>query len=214
LELVKTMTPIHFKPNEPLLLAIKETSGVLDDFNVLYETSDGKLLQLPRPAAIKLNMLEVEPGEEFSATKIQQGRQPAEWVFALTARSEKLRAEREAAELAERTKRDLPGQLHASVLRQMPKSARTVIAEAPEAEKGTGTYGPVPQALPGSRKTPPCRVSYRVALREITFAVTGLLKESGEQWNDQAKQDLVSTAFISAAKSGVIIFDFPEGEGR
>ena len=46
------------------------------------------------------------------------------------------------------------------------------------------------------------------AIREITGTVTALLRDSGEQWNDQAKQDLVSTAFISAAKTGVIIFDF------
>lgn len=44
--------------------------------------------------------------------------------------------------------------------------------------------------------------------------MTGLLRESGEQWNDQAKQDLVSTAFISAAKAGAILFDFQVGEGQ
>ena len=223
------MTTIHFKANEPQILSLKDPSGCLDDFNVLYETSDGKTLQLPRPAAVKLNMLEVNPGEEFSATKMQQGRQPAEWVFALTATSEQLRAqsEQDAEELARRTKHNLEGQLSESLknrdiprkapgratepVRQMPNPPQSGQQEAAEQQKGTGTYGPVPQVLPGSRRTPPCRVSYRVALREITSTVTDLLKTSGEQWNDQAKQDLVSTAFISAAKSGAIIFDF-EGE--
>ena len=206
------MNIITFRPNEPQVLSVKETSGVMDGFNVLYETSDGRTLQLPRPAAVKLNMLEPEPGEEFSATKFQEGRQPAEWVFALTSRSEQLRAQREAEGLAEATKRDLPGQLKASVLRQMPKSANTATREPVEAPKGTGTYGPLPQVALAGRKTPPGRVSYRVALRDITMAVTGLLKDSGEQWNDQAKQDLISTAFISAAKSGGIVFDFEVGE--
>ena len=50
------MTPIHFIPNEPQVLSLKETSGCMDGFNVLYELSDGRTLQLPRPAAIKLNI--------------------------------------------------------------------------------------------------------------------------------------------------------------
>ena len=90
------MTPIHFKPNEPQVLSLKEISGVIEGFNVLYETWDGKLLCLPRPAAIKLNELDPEPGEEFSATKMQANQKaPAEWVFSLTARSEQLRAEKQ-----------------------------------------------------------------------------------------------------------------------
>jgi hypothetical protein len=208
------MNAIQFKPNEPQVLSLRETSGsgVLDGFHVLYETSDGKLLQLPRPAAVKLNELDPAPGEEFTATKHQNGRDPQEWVFALTARSEQLRAAKEAEELAKATRRDLPGQLQASVLRQMPKTAKSA-AQAPlDDPRGTGTYGPIPQVALAGRKTPPSRVSYRTALRDITMAVTGLLKESGEQWNDQAKQDLVSTAFIAAAKAGGIVFDFEVGE--
>lgn len=96
----------------------------------------------------------------------------------------------------------------------MPKAEEKAAATPPEAPRGTGTYGPLPKALPapstGKRGTPPFRVSYRVALREITEVVTGLLKDTGEQWNDQAKQDLVSTAFISAAKTGAVLFDFQE----
>jgi hypothetical protein len=206
------MNPITLKPNEPVILSLRECSGILDGFHVLYETSDGKILQLPRPAAVKLNELEPLPGEEFSVIKHQVGKEPAEFVFTLTPTSEKIRAAKEAeavaAELARQTRADLPRQLQASVLRQMPKSARNLPATPSESPLADGTYGPVPQAAPRGGKTPPSRVSYRVALREITFAVTDLLKESGEQWNDQAKQDLVSTAFIAAAKDGTLVFDF------
>jgi len=198
------MTPIHFKPNEPQVLSIKETSGIIDGFNVLYETADGKLLSLPRPAAIKLNELDPEPGEEFSATKIQANpKQPSEWVFALTAHSEKLRAEKEAESLAAATRRDLPGQLHASVLRQMPKSAKSSQQEAPEGQKGTGTYGPVPQvAYAGRQKRE--TIPYNVAFREIVSFVTKELNGSGEQWSEQSRQDLVSTVLISSAKAGLL----------
>jgi hypothetical protein len=45
------MKTIHFLPNEPQLLALKDPSGVIDGFNVLYECTDGRILSLPRPAA-------------------------------------------------------------------------------------------------------------------------------------------------------------------
>ena len=186
------MTPIKFKPNEPQVLSIKETSGIIDGFSVLYETADGKLLSLPRPAAVKLNELDPAPGEEFSATKMQASpKQPCEWVFALTARSEQIRAEREAEQLAEKTRRDLPGQLQASVLRQMPKSSRSSQQEHAEETKGTGTYGPVPQvAYAGRQKRE--SIPYNVAFREIVSFVTRELNQSGEQWSEQSRQDLVS----------------------
>lgn len=202
------MQAIKFTSNEPQILSLKETSGVFEGFNVIYECTDGRLLSIPRPAAVKLGMLDPAPAEEISVTKFQDGKSPAEWVFSLTARSEQIRAEREAEALAERTKRDLPGQLQASVLRQMPKSARTMAQDAPDPERGTGTYGAMPQAVPVSRRTPPSRVSYRVALRQITGTVLELLENRKEQWESDPRQGLISTLFISACKSGVVAFDF------
>src|SRR5271170_1058255 len=113
------MTPIRFLPNEPQVLALKEPSGTMDGFNVLYETTDGRLVSLPRPAAELLGRVDPAPAEEIQITRVQVGKQPSEWVIALTAISENLRAEKEASELAEKTKRDLATQLQASVLRQM-----------------------------------------------------------------------------------------------
>jgi len=204
---------IQFRANEPQVLSLKDASGVIDGFHVLYEASDGRTLQLPRPAAIKLNTLDPAPGEEFSATKHQEGpKAPQEWVFALTAASEQLRAEREAEELAQQTRRDLAGQLQTSVLRQMPKSARKLTAEAPQEGKATGTYGPLPQIALGSRKKLPPRVSYRSALRQITGTVLELLETRKEQWESDPRQGLISTLFIAACKAGVIEFDFtPDG---
>lgn len=68
-------------------------------------------------------------------------------------------------------------------------------------------------AAKADRQQPPGRVSYRIALRDITATVKSLLDETGEQWADQAKQDLISTAFISATKAGMVVFDF-QGEGQ
>lgn len=210
------MTPIHFNPNAPVILSLKDPVGCLDGFNVLYETSNGRVLALPRPAAIKLGMVDPEPNEEISITKHQEGKAPAEWVICLTARSEALRADREAAELTERTRADLATQLsdslslrrnaekQSSPLRQMPKSARKVTQDPPEAPRGTGTYGPVPQVALAGRKTRPEAVPFNVAFVEVTRFVVDGLKEVGEQWNDQAKQDAICSVLISASRQGLL----------
>jgi hypothetical protein len=199
------MNTIIFKPNEPQIVSLVETAGILDGFYVLYQTSDGRTLQLPQPAAVSLAWLEPAPGEEFSVTKFQKTpKEPVEWVFALTARSEQIRAEREAAELAERTRADLAGQLAASIhpvrpVTEIPRKALEPVQES----KGTGTYGPIPQAAPAGRKQRE-PIPYNVAFVEILAFVTKALNDSGEQWSEQSRQDLISTCLISSSRAGLL----------
>lgn len=47
-------------------------------------------------------------------------------------------------------------------------------------------------------------IPYNVAFREIVQFVTKELNESGEQWSEQSRQDLVSTCLISSAKAGLL----------
>ena len=196
------MNPIHFTPNAPQVLSLKDTAGVIDGFNVAYETSDGRLLLLPYPAAIKLNQLDPQPGEEVSILKTQGHRLPAEWVFSLTPKSEQARAEKETKSELERQLAESLAQAPARVLRQMPKSARTATSEAPEQPKGTGTYGPMPQVALGGNRKRPDSIPYDIAFAEILAFVTKALNETGEQWSEQSRQDLVSTVLISSAKAG------------
>jgi len=193
------MNPIHFTVNVPQNLSLKDTAGVIDGFNVAYETSDGRLLLLPYPAAVKLNQLDPQPGEEITILKTQGHRMPAEWVFSLTAKTEQDRAAKE-------TQSELERQLAESLarpraVRQMPKTARSATSEATEQPKATGTYGPVPQPALASRKTRDC-IPYNIAFREIVAFVTKELNDSGEQWSEQSRQDLVSTVLISIGKGG------------
>lgn len=201
------MNAIHFKPNEPQTLSLKETSGVMDGFYVLYELTDGKTLQLPRPAAVKLNMLDPRPGEEFSATKHQPSpRDPQEWVFSLTAGSEQLRADQETAELAKRTRQDLSGQLEASLqtkgIAAVPRKPPGKTLEPVPEPRGTGTYGPLPQVALGRQKV--AQIPFNLAFREVVRFVIAELNASGEQWSEQSRQDLASTVLIAAAKAGYV----------
>ena len=196
------MNPIHFTPNTPQVLSLKDTAGVIDGFNVAYETSDGRLLLLPYPAAIKLNQLDPQPGEEVSILKTQGHRLPAEWIFALTPKSEQARAEKETQSELERQLAESLAQAPAHVLRQMPKSARTATSEAPEQPKGTGTYGPMPQVALATRK--PGQIPFNLAFKEVIAFVCAELKASGEQWSEESRQDLTSTVLIAAAKAGYV----------
>ena len=175
------MTDIHFEPNIPQVLSLKETSGCLDGFNVLYETSDGRVLSLPRPAAIKLNTLDPAPGEEVSIAKYRKDREPAEWVVALTPRSEQARAEREAAELATATRQDTAEQLRKS-LRMIAKPPRLAHSACGGLEDtlGNGTYGPLPQTAVAGGKSRREPIPFNVAFAEIVHFVTGTLNESGD----------------------------------
>ena len=189
------MNAIHFKPNQPQTLSLKETSGVMDGFYVLYELTDGKTLQLPRPAAVKLNMLDPRPGEEFSATKHQPSpRDPQEWVFSLTAGSEQLRADQETAEL----EASLQTKGIAAVPRKPPGKTLEPVPEP----RGTGTYGPLPQVALGRQKV--AQIPFNLAFREVVRFVIAELNASGEQWSEQSRQDLASTVLIAAAKAGYV----------
>jgi hypothetical protein len=206
------MNPIRFEPNIPQVLSLADTTGDLDGYHVLYETTDGRILKLPRPAAIQLNMLDPAPGEEISITRYRKDREPSEWIIALTPQSEQARAGKEAQELAERTRQDTGRQLVASLQavngtrppRKVPVPARKLNGEAPDQELGTGTWGPLPQVALASRKPQREVIPMNIAVREVVQFVTLGLTDAGEQWADAAKQDLVSTCIIAGAKAGWI----------
>ena len=69
---------------------------------------------------------------------------------------------------------------------------------------GDGTYGPVPQKAVAGGKSRREPIPFNVAFAEIVHFVTRTLNESGEQWSEQSRQDLVSTVLISAGKQGLL----------
>lgn len=208
------MTTIQFQFNEPQVFSLKDPCGDSHQGQIVHQVSDGRVLVLPAHAAEKLEALALEAGDEISICRYREGNRPAEWVIALTPRTEKKRA---ASELEQQLEKSLEAVQRKGVMPSAgPSGTAPVNRGAIRELKPTGTDdSPAPLRKPApvakaSRGDLPPRVSYRVALADITKAVTGLLRETGEQWNDQAKQDAICTIFISAAKAGGVIFDFPE----
>lgn len=91
-------------------------------------------------------------------------------------------------------------------VRQLPSPQPIPIRAEAAQPLGTGTYGPVAAPQPVAVSSPTRRkdgkIPLDVAFREILVFVTRGLKEAGEQWGDQAKQDACCTLLISATKAG------------
>ena len=204
------MDNIHFKPNVPQFLSLSSPDGELDDYNqVHYFTSCGRRLTVSHDTAVRLNLMELAAGETFGICKdvgSERGA-PAKWRVWLTPETEQSRAAAEPPS-------DLEQTLSASLALVRGEGPRVVERKPPQTQgnlefdrRGTGTHGPAP--LPAVAKAParPKReapIPYNVAFREVTQFVTRELGAIGEQWNDQAKQDMISTVLIAAAKQGIL----------
>ena len=193
-----TLDLIPFIPNVPQELALsapERPSKLPGAGGCLYPTSDGRLLHLAPAVADSLRLLALKPGETFFVCLHERPHELPFWTVWLSPATEKARA---IEEIAGET---LESQLQASIAFRPAVHHMAAIHElAP-----TGTDGPrlpAPVAIP-KRKTP-VGIPYNVAVREILAFVVDALKDSGEQWNDAAKQDLVSTALIGAQKAGFL----------
>jgi hypothetical protein len=75
---------------------------------------------------------------------------------------------------------------------------------APLNGNGNGTNGAMRPYAAIAISIPPLKVPFNRAFTEVVQIVQNGLKETGEQWSDQARQDAVSTILIAATKEGWI----------
>src|ERR1035437_2782534 len=165
------MNPLQIKPNIPLTVALVDPEGQYDPEyeTVTYQTTKGQELTLPHRAAVALNLLEPQPGEELVITRIWSGKrsEQSEWTVSLSLQSEKCRA------TAEETTSELTERLEASIEHERerrrslgdptPIRRPSKRAPAPEVQPrlfdkeaayrnlqmpGTGTHGPAPAFQP------------------------------------------------------------------
>ena len=218
------MTELHIAPNRPITLALIDPEGRFDFETGMgqYQTTTGELVTLPRPAVILLNTLDPQPGEQIVICKHWSGRpgEKAEWTISLSPKSENARAE------AEKAPSDLTGQLERSIeavqarkaavelptpIRRPARSRSTPEVQPRLFDRGTGTHGPAPAAIPLSialpavaigRQPRPGQIPANVATREILEFIQS--DPNTANWSDQARQDLASTIIISAWKAGYI----------
>jgi hypothetical protein len=93
-----------------------------------------------------------------------------------------------------------------------PAPAATAVTQPPSNNGNGSTNGHAPNGNNGDPRSyaaagipaPPVKVGYDVALRRILRTTLAALKDAGEQWSDAARQDLVSTLMIQAARDGAV----------
>lgn len=202
---------IEFEPNQPqsFIFPAVGPHKLPAESGSLYPLPDGAWLYLTASLAQSLALLKLSPGEEFAVCMYLRGNTLPEWQVWLAISTEKARAAVEVREL------DLEAQLGASLKlvagsrRHSPAEAAAVPYLAPTGTEGAAIPLPAPKgpalaavAGGGKRGTRPGPIPYNVAFREIVQLVASELKEVGEQWSDQSRQDAVSTLFIAAGKAG------------
>jgi hypothetical protein len=193
---------LKFELNQPVTVALS-TISTMDVFNdygkpqVLFALADNRRLYATPELARKIKSLGVRELESFAIRKYKKGRNVFYDVW-LSTSSEKARAVEEAPEIA--------AQLSQLNVIAMPAPAETQFRPL----LATGTDGPVlqpspvPQLARASNRPRAEIIPFNVAFREVTRFVVDELKACGEQWTDQAKQDIVSTVLISAAQKGLV----------
>ena len=206
------MPDVRLQPNNPVTLSLSDPSGVPEylpsgvpeDWRVHYALEDGRTLTLFWKNAVALNELDLRPGESFCICRdVQEVRGIPQSHFRvwLSPETEKRRA-------AEETAPDLTEALEASIQIVKARKRKPVQTEDQPRlfdQRGTGTYGPLPAvATQPAQGRAESRIPMNVAFSEVVRFVTQTLKESGEQWSDQSRQDFISTAFIAAQKLGLL----------
>lgn len=185
---------IKFEVNEPTTIALMSKTGLpfKGDYGwqTIYVCVDGSRFYASDSLNARIQSFEVNAGECFAICKRKQGRNVL-WDLWLAPASEKARAIEEAP----------------AVAAELAKPSNIVPMPEPIELAPTGTEG---RAVPMPRRsialTPPSsnRIPFNVAFLEVVKFVSAGLKESGEQWNDEARQGAVSTALISASQAGWI----------
>jgi hypothetical protein len=207
---------IHFSPNHPVLVRLKDPVGEWDDELRVgrYETSDGSTLTLPRSAVIKLNNLDPKPGEEIGICRYTG--KGESWAVWLSTTSEKDRAvsEIDHSELAEQ----LQASIEQSEGRKAAKEGVTPIRKPAKRtddqprlfdQRGTGTDGPAIQPRPAALRK---GVPYGQMLQCIVRTVKSVLEAEKLQLGDDPTQKIIVTLYIDAAKKCGVEYDFTEAE--
>jgi len=215
---------VTFQPNMPVRMALKfrdgkKVEGRFGD-QEYYTLIDGRGMYLDLDVAAKLNVLELQPGEPFEVCKYWTGKKgdKPQWDVrrvngapparpALGASPPQNNLERDLARSLELGRGGQPG---ADARTSAPEAAAPISLEQPPQHNnngngskpsghgnGNGSWVGIATAVPV-----PVKIPLNVAFREILAFCTQELQAAHEQWSDNARQDLVSTLLIQAAREG------------
>ena len=201
------MEKIKFQTNISVEVALKFAEGKLCDSQFgdpqyMFTTVDDRVFFVAEKVAAKIHGLHLEPREPFDIVKAEvdwgNGRKGIEWQVARVG----VAPEWDAIGQQPDGTFVVPIQPGAGAVTPAPAATpvRTQPSSNGNGNKSTGNGHPVAAAPP----PPPLKIPLNVAVAEAVRIVTQALKESGEQWSDSSRQDLVSTVLIAAQREGWI----------
>jgi hypothetical protein len=226
------MEKLTLTPNVPQQIALKFPDGKLVEGRygdqVMFSLTNGQVMYLDTDIAAKINLLELRKNEPFCICKRWTGKkgdapQLDIWRPDAASVATGLPPSVIDAELATQRQQIPPLPAAPTVGRVFPANGSgagvpppapaTAVSQPPSYNNGNGNKpvngnGAPPNAArpheAAGIPAPPVKVGYDVALRRILRVTIAELKTAGEQWSDSARQDLVSTLMIQAARDGVI----------
>lgn len=193
------MAILQVTPNVPTEIALrypegKPVEGRFGD-QVMYSLAkpENTVLYLDMDVAGRLNMLEPRVKETILICKRWSGKKGdrMQWDFWRPAEGE--------------TK---PNQAGASVSAPAPEppaqvSPKPAVMDANYHNRPNGANGhQAARAINPALPIPPTKSPMNQAVVEAVRMVQAAMKETGEQWSDQSRQDLVSTVLITAQREG------------
>ena len=203
----KNRPAVQFLINTPVEVALRWVDGKLlaggpYGDRMMYTTIDDRVMFLDCDVAAKINLLELQPGEPFMICKSRGSYKGASNVWKVW-REKPGEPPTVAGESG--LERDLRHSLAmktnaAAVVVDHPAAARPT-PHAPALAAKLDTHPPVNGS---NGKTPPLKVPVNRAVIAAVRMVQNAMTETGEQWSDSARQDLVSTILIAAQREGWI----------
>jgi len=227
------MEKLTLTPNVPQQIALKFPDGKLVEGRygdqMMYSLTNGQVMYLDTDIAAKINLLELRKNEPFMICKRWTGKKTDSphldiWRPDAASVATEITPSAIDGEIATRRQEVIPPMPAAPTVGRVvfanspgagvaPPAPATAALQPPSYNNGNGNKpvngnrapsdGARPYAAAGI-PAPPVKVGYDVALRRILRVTIAELRAAGEQWSDVARQDLVSTLMIQAARDGVI----------
>jgi hypothetical protein len=188
----------------------------------MYSLTDGRVMYLDSLGAARIKSLDVQPGEMFFVVKRKNGRltdyiafregqepPPPDQRWSAPAPAKPKPAYKTPDLVASVAARNATANGEASDLeRQLAQSIDMVERRKLEAKlnahidapaaNGNGAKCYVASGIPA----PPTKIPMDRAVVDAVRMVQAAMRETGEQWSDEARQDLVSTVLIAAQREG------------
>lgn len=183
---------VQFLTNVPVEVALKWPDGKLINGvygdRMMYTTTDDKVMFLDCDVAAQINELGVQPGEPFFICKSRGNGKGMSNVWKVW---------RETGEPATKAgESSLERDLRHSLAMKPQSPHGTLVVDKPK------ETAPRPATNGNCLAKTPTKVPMDRAVIDAVRMVQQAMKETGEQWSDQSRQDLVSTILIAAQREG------------